>query len=175
MWELDQNEGWKPKNWCFQTVVLENTLRVPWATRRWNQSILKEINPEYSLDWLMLKLKLQYFGHLMQNTASREKTMSFGPTLWLWAHSSPGGWVVVQLLSYVQLFATLWTTACQASLSFTISKFAQTHFHWVSDAIQPSHPLLPSFPLVLNLSQNQGLLQWARSSHQVARVLNFQL
>ena len=50
-------------------------LRVPWTARRSNQSILKEINPEYSLEGLMLKLKLQYFGHLMQSTDSLEKTL----------------------------------------------------------------------------------------------------
>ena len=52
---------------------------------------------------------------------------------------------VVQSLSCAQLFATPWTEVHQASLSFTISKFAQTHVHWVRDAIQPSHPLLPPF------------------------------
>ena len=61
--ELDHKEGWTLKNWCFWTVVLEKTLyRVP-GTARSNQSILKEISPEYSLEGLMLKLKLQYFGH----------------------------------------------------------------------------------------------------------------
>ena len=50
-------------------------LRVPWTARRFNQSILKEISPEYSLEGLMLKLKLQYFGHLMQRTDSLEKTL----------------------------------------------------------------------------------------------------
>ena len=53
-------------------------LRVPWSARRSNQSILKEINPEYSLEELMLKLKLQYFGHLMQRTDSLEKTLMLG-------------------------------------------------------------------------------------------------
>ena len=53
-------------------------LRVPWATRRSNQSILKEISPEYSLEGLMLKLKLQYFGHVMQRTDSLEKTLMLG-------------------------------------------------------------------------------------------------
>ena len=53
-------------------------MRVPWTARRSNQSILKEINPEYSLDGLMLKLKLQYFSHLMQRTYSLEKTMMLG-------------------------------------------------------------------------------------------------
>ena len=53
-------------------------LRVPWTARRSNQSILKEISPEYSLEELMLKLKLQYFGHLMQRTDSLEKTLTLG-------------------------------------------------------------------------------------------------
>ena len=53
-------------------------MRVPWATRRSNQSILKEICPEYSLEGLMLKLKFQYFGHLMQRTDSFEKTLMLG-------------------------------------------------------------------------------------------------
>ena len=67
MWELDYKESWVPKNWCFWTVVLEKTLgEYSWIARRSNQSILKEISPEYSLEGLMLKLKLQYFGHLMQ-------------------------------------------------------------------------------------------------------------
>ena len=53
-------------------------MRVPWTTKRSNQSILKEINPEYSVDGLMLKLKLQYFGHLMERTDSLEKTLMLG-------------------------------------------------------------------------------------------------
>ena len=53
-------------------------MRVPWTARRSNQSVLKEISPEYSLEGLMLKLKLQYFGHLMQRTDSSEKTLMLG-------------------------------------------------------------------------------------------------
>ena len=53
--------------------------------------------------------------------------------------------------------------------------FTQTHVHWVGDAIQPSHPLLSPFSPAFNLSQNQGLFQWVSSSHQVAKVLEFQL
>ena len=55
-------------------------MRVPWTARRSNQSILKEIDPEYSLDGLMLKLKLQYFGHLMRRTDLSEKTLMLGKT-----------------------------------------------------------------------------------------------
>ena len=78
MWELDHKESWAPKNWCFWTVVLEKTLVSPWTARRSNQSILKEISPEYSLEGLMLKLKFQYFGHLMWRTDSLEKTLMPG-------------------------------------------------------------------------------------------------
>ena len=66
------------KNWCFWTVVLKKTLRVPWTARISNQSNLKEISPEYSLEGLMLKLKLQYFGHLMGRSDSLEKTLMLG-------------------------------------------------------------------------------------------------
>ena len=59
--------------WCWRRL-----LRVPWTARRSNQSILKEIIPEYSLEGLMLKLKLQYFGHLMQRADSFEKTLMLG-------------------------------------------------------------------------------------------------
>ena len=59
-------------------MVLEKTLESPWTARKSNQSILKEISPEYSLEGLMLKLKLQYFGHLMRRTDSLEKTLMLG-------------------------------------------------------------------------------------------------
>ena len=78
MWDLDCEESWVLKNWCFWTVVLEKTLRVPWTARRSNQSILKEISPEYSLEGLMLKLKIQYFSHLIWRTDSFEKTLLLG-------------------------------------------------------------------------------------------------
>ena len=61
--------------WCWRRL-----LRDPWTARRLNQSILKEINTEYSLEGLMLKLKLQYFGHLIQRTDSLEKTLMLGKT-----------------------------------------------------------------------------------------------
>ena len=61
--------------WCWRRL-----LRVPWTARRSNQSIVKEISPEYSLEGLMLKLNLQYFGHLMQRADSLEKTLMLGKT-----------------------------------------------------------------------------------------------
>ena len=92
--------------WCWRRL-----LRIPWTARRSNQSILKEISPGYSLEGLMLKLKLQYFGHLMWRTDSSEKTLMLGrlraggegddkgwegwmasPTQWTWVWVNSGSW-----------------------------------------------------------------------------------
>ena len=78
MWELDCEESWAPKNWCFWSVVWRRLLRVPWTTRRSNQSILKENSPGISLEGMMLKLKLQYFSHHMRRVDSLEKTLMLG-------------------------------------------------------------------------------------------------
>ena len=96
---------------AFELWGWRRLLRVPWTARRSNQSILKEISPEYSLDGLMLKLKLQYFGHLMRRTDSFEKTLMLGkiegrgeghnrgwdcwmtsPTQWTWVWVNSGSW-----------------------------------------------------------------------------------
>ena len=78
MWELDYKESWVLKNRCFELRYWRRLLRVPWITRRSNRFILKDISPEYSLEGLMLKLKLQYSGHLMRRTDSLEKTLMLG-------------------------------------------------------------------------------------------------
>ena len=78
MWELDYKHSWAPKNWCCWTWCWRRLLRVPWTERRSNQSILKEISPGISLEGMMLKLKLQYFGHLMWKVESLEKTLMLG-------------------------------------------------------------------------------------------------
>ena len=78
MWELDYKENWAWKNWCFWTVLLEKTLERPLDCKRSKQSILKEISTGCSLEGLMLKLKHQYFGHLMRRTDSFEKTLMLG-------------------------------------------------------------------------------------------------
>ena len=69
------------KNWCFWTVVLEKTLESPLDSEEIKQSILKKISTEYSLEGLMLKLKIQYFGHLMWRNDSLEKTLMLGKTV----------------------------------------------------------------------------------------------
>ena len=77
-WTIKKVKHWRTVAfalWCWRRLF-----RVPWAARRSNQSILKEINPEYSLEGLMLKLKLQYFGHLMRRTDSLKKTLILGKT-----------------------------------------------------------------------------------------------
>ena len=105
--ELKKAEHWKSdvlKSCCWRKL-----LKVPWTTRRWNQSTLKEINPEYSLEGLLLKLKLQYFGNLMQRASG--KTLMLGkiegrrrrddrgwdgwmasPTRWTWVWVSSRSW-----------------------------------------------------------------------------------
>ena len=75
-WTIKKSEYWRTDTfelWCWRRL-----LRVPWTARKSNQSILKEIHPEYSLEGQMLKLKLQYFGHLMWRTDSLEKTLMLG-------------------------------------------------------------------------------------------------
>ena len=67
-----------PKNRCFQTVVMEKTPESPWTARKSSQPILQDIKPEYSMEGLMLKLKFQYFGHLMQRADLLEKTLMLG-------------------------------------------------------------------------------------------------
>ena len=114
LWELDYKESSVLKNWCFWNVVLEKTLESPLeglVARKSNQSILKEISPEHSLEGLMLKLQLQYFGHLMWRTDSWEKTLILerlkaggegddrgwdgwmaSLTQWTWVWASSGSW-----------------------------------------------------------------------------------
>ena len=135
--------------WCWRRL-----LRVPWTARRSNQSILKEISPGISLEGMMLKLKLWYFGYLMWRVDSLEKTHAGRD----WGQEEKGT---------------------------TEDEMAGWH-HWVDgrefewtpgvgDAIQPSHPLSSPSPPALNLSQHQGIFQWVSSSHQLAKVLEFQL
>ena len=76
--ELDHKEGWVPKNWYFQIVVLEKLLRVLCTAKKSNLFILKKFIPEYLLEGQMLKLRLQYIGHLVQTTDSLEKPLMLG-------------------------------------------------------------------------------------------------
>ena len=97
-WTIKKAEG-QLELWCWRRL-----LRVPWTARRYNQSILKEISPGCSLEGLMLKLKLQYFGHLMWRADSLEKTLMLGkieggrrrgPQVMKWLDTSPTQWTWV--------------------------------------------------------------------------------
>ena len=109
-WTIKKGERWKTD--AFELCCWRRLLRVPWTARRSNQSILKEINPEYSLEGQMLMLKLQFFGPLMQITDSLEKTLVLGKiegrrrrddrgwdgwmaslTRWTWVWVSSGSWL----------------------------------------------------------------------------------
>ena len=112
MWGLDYRENWVLKNWCFEVWCWRRLLRVLWTARRSNQSILKKISPDYLLEGLMLKLKLQYLGHLMWRTNSSHqkrpccwKRLKAGegdnrrwggwmasPTQWTWDWASSRSW-----------------------------------------------------------------------------------
>ena len=81
----------------------------------------------------------------------------------------------VQLLSRVRLCGPMDCSMPGLPVHHQLLELAQTHVHWVSDSIQPSHPLSSPSPPTFNLSQHQGLFQWVSSSHQVAKVLGFQL
>ena len=78
MGELDHKKAENRRIYAFELWCLRRLLRVPWIARGLNQSIPKEISPEYSLEGLMLKLKLQYFGHLLRRAVSLEKTLMLG-------------------------------------------------------------------------------------------------
>ena len=80
MWELDKKKAGHWRIDAFELWCWRRLLRVPWTAGRSNQSVLKEINPEYSLEGLMLKLTLEYFGHLMRRANSLEKTLMLGKT-----------------------------------------------------------------------------------------------
>ena len=243
-------------------LTRKRLLKVPWTASKSNKSIVREINPEHSLEGLMLKLKLKHFGHLMVTADSLEKSLMLGKIegrrrrgcqriwwmdditnemdmnlgklwevvrdrkswhaaghgvsesdktgrlnnqqrkqddssscweknmsrgqawrqgSWLERYCSHPGHKRGQLGSgpILSSFAQSCPTLCDPMnrsrpglLSSTESN--QTHVHWVSAAIQSSHPLSSPSP-ALNLSQHQGLFKWVSTLHQVAEILEFQL
>ena len=153
----------------------------------------------------MLKLKLQYFGHLMWRRDSLEKTLMLGKI----EGSRRRGWQRMRWLDgitdsmdmnlsklpewvmhreawsdTVHRVAKIkhnWVTELNWDCSTPgfpvlnyLQEFSQIHIHWVSDAIQPSHPLSSPSPPAFNLSKHQGLFQWVNYSHQVAKILELQ-
>ena len=133
--------------WCWRRL-----LRVPWTASRSNQSILKEISPDYSLEGLILKLKLQYFGHLMQTADSFEKTLMFGkiagrrrrrqrmasPTQWTWVWVNTRSWwwmgrpgvlrsMWLQRVRYNWAIEPNWTVTSSGSAPISLSQFSESH------------------------------------------------
>ena len=123
---------------AFELCRWRSFLRVPWTARRSNQSILREINPGFPLERLMLKLKLQYFSHLMRRPDSFEKTVMLGK-------------MEVRRRRGRQDQMVEW--------DHQLPEFTQTNVHQVRDAIQPSHPLLSPSPTAPNPYQHQSLFQ----------------
>ena len=131
-------------------MVLEKTLEGPLDSKEIKQSILKEINPQYSLEGWMLKVKLQYFGHLMQRADSLEKTQILGKI-----EGRRRRWMAedeissVQSLSQVRLFATPWAAAHQASLSL-INSWSLLKLMYI-ELVMPSIVLASASVLSMNI------------------------
>ena len=134
-WELDYKESWVLKNWCFWSICWRRLLRVPWTARKSNQSILKEINPEYSLEGLMLKLL--FSGHLI--------SVDYWKRPWFWEWLKAGGeadeWIrdgwMLSLTQWTWVWARSrrwWRTGKPGMLQSTGSHRVQ--HNWVTEQLQ---------------------------------------
>ena len=154
--------GLWPVNYVLYTMVICHKYTTTSWLIFWNKEIITYIK-NIKTKCVCIKFKLTLYDFFLKGEGALGQTKEY-----LWALCFLLYVVVVQLLSHVWIFPTLWTAACQVPCPLYLPEFAQTHAHWVSDAIQPSHPLSPPSPLAFNLSQHQDLFQKVNSSHQVA-------
>ena len=143
IWELDHKESWALRIDAFELCCWRRLLRVPWTERRFNPSILKEIGTEYSLEGLMLKLKLQYFGHLMRRTDSIEKTLMLGKIEGR-RRRDDRGWDVwiASLTQWIWIWTSSWSRWWTGKPGVLLSTVLQrvrhdwaTELNWISSSL----------------------------------------
>ena len=147
-------------------AIYSKTVALEWMAGHWKWSHLK------TLDWKCSQLK-----SLENNVKLNQQSPLHTELILLILLIMACLWVSVSSVS--QSYLTLWDLMNCSKPGLPdhhqLPELTQTHVHWVGDVIQPSHPLLSPSPLAISLSQHQGLFKWVSSSHQVAKVLQFQL
>ena len=150
MWELDHTEGWEPKDWCFEIVVLEKTAESPLDCKE-----IKPVNPKGNQPWIFIG----------RTDAEAEVSTLWPPNMKSRLFEKDPNAGKVQFSSVAQSCLTLcdpMDAECHTSLSITNSQslLKLLYIESVGDAIQPSHPLSSPSPPVFNLSQHQGHFRW---------------
>ena len=144
MWELDHKGGWAPKNWCIWTAVLENALESPLDCKE-----IKPVNAKGNQSWMF---------------TGRTDAETEAPILWPPDGKSQLTGIDSDAGKDRRQEEKGTTENDTVGWHHQLKELAQTHFHRVSDAIQPSHPLLSPFPFAFSLSQHQGLFKWVSYS-----------
>ena len=175
MWELDYKESWAPKNWCFWTVVLENTLESPLDCKEIQPVHPKGDSPGCSLEGLMLKLKLQYFGHLMRSADLLEKTLMLGKIEGMRRRGWDGGMASLIHWIWVWVSSGRWWRTGRRAVVHGVAKSRTRLSDWTDWAELEKPKKLRSWHLVPSLhgkqmgkqwKQGQTLFSWAPKSLQ---------